>query len=436
MLTKHIMKVIKSSKISAFGGLNFVLNEFEKLDVGKFFNSELPHLATQSKYSWKDIFYSLSSIYFCGGDCIEDTKTVLSNHIDTNPFFKLCSPDTLLRRFKKLACADQYCKTKRGKVDHQFNYNQSLIDVNISFLKKLGELNKDELILDYDNTIVFTEKADSKMTYKKNYGYQPGVCLLNEDKVLYIENRNGNSDAKSFQIDTLGRLFRHLELHEVNKIDKFRADSASYQYDVVSLLKERVTHFYIGGKNSYVEKYFPQINEWEKTIDFQGEEMWIGSILIQPFKKYYKKGEEIPSYRLLVKRKQRPDGQGNVFTGDSFDYWSVLTNDLSCEVKQGLDFYYHRGAVERQFDVLKNDFGWKKLPFSKLAENSVFLLFTSMIKNLYPIILKSLSAKSKLINPSLRMKRFIFRIIAIPAKWIRRSRQWQLRIYGQIPQLI
>ncbi len=67
------------------------------------------------------------------------------------------------------------------------------------------------------------------MTYKRDYGYQPGVGILNEQNVLYIENRNRNSDAKAFQLDTLERMFQHLKDNNISRIDKFRADAASYQ---------------------------------------------------------------------------------------------------------------------------------------------------------------------------------------------------------------
>ncbi|MFC1226810.1 IS1380 family transposase, partial [Pedobacter sp. BG31] len=82
--------------------------------------------------------------------------------------------------------------------------NRTLENFNLEVLKKIGVLDSGELTLDYDNTIIFNEKQDSQMTYKRDYGYQPGVCTINEQFVLYIENRNGNSDAKSFQRDTLG----------------------------------------------------------------------------------------------------------------------------------------------------------------------------------------------------------------------------------------
>ena len=66
------MKILKSSHISPFGGLNFVLEEFEKQNIGSLLQKFLPVLPNQSIYSWKDILYSFWSIYFCGGDCIED----------------------------------------------------------------------------------------------------------------------------------------------------------------------------------------------------------------------------------------------------------------------------------------------------------------------------------------------------------------------------
>jgi len=38
------------------------------------------------------------------------------------------------------------------------------------------------------------------------------------------------------------------------------------------------------------------------------------------------------------------------------------------------------------------------------------------------------------LDPSFRIKKFIFRFICIPAKWIYRSRQYILKIYGK-PEL-
>ena len=61
------MKVLNSSPISPFGGLNFVLEEFNKLKIDKLIKVNLPKLSANSHYQWKDILYSFWSIYFCGG---------------------------------------------------------------------------------------------------------------------------------------------------------------------------------------------------------------------------------------------------------------------------------------------------------------------------------------------------------------------------------
>jgi hypothetical protein len=430
-----MMKVVFSSQINSFGGLNFVHHELESLNIQRSMDSFLPKLPVQSVYSWKDILYSLLSIYFCGGDCIEDAKTVLSKRFGFSPFFKLSSPDTILRRLKELSTQDLFCQTPRGTVTHQYNINDKLARLNIQLLKSWGAFDQSTLILDYDNTIVFNEKADSRMTYKRANGYQPGVCFLNEDKVLYLENRNGNSDAKAFQSDTLQRMFDLLEDQGIVEVDKFRADAASYQFEVVSLLEQKVKHFYIGGRNDYIESYFNQIDHWEKTLDKGGEEIWIGEVTYQPFHKRYKASQTPPTYRILVKRKRRKDRQADLFTKKAYDYRAVVTNDFDCSIKDGLNFYYHRGAVERQFDVLKNDFGWAHLPFSRLSENTVFLYFTGLIKNLYSHVLRrlSLSGRFKKLTPKIRIKRFVFKFIAIPARWIRKARQWYLRLYGSYP---
>ena len=432
MLQNTKMKVLTSKKINAFGGLNFVHNELEKLDIEEILNTYLPKLSPQSKYSWKDIFYTFLSIYFTGGECIEDTKTVLSNHFGYSPFFDSCSPDTILRRMASLSIENENCTTPRGTVDHVHNFNKVMANLNIAMLKSLGTFDQDDLVLDYDNTIVFAEKSDCKMTYKKAYGYQPGVCYLNEEQVLFIENRNGNSDAKSFQDKTLLRMFESLKENNIEKPYKFRADGASYQFDVIKLLKEQNCLFYIAARNSYVEKYFQEVDHWKKTKDKKGDPIEIGEIIYKPFVNKYRKGNEVPSYRLLIKRKVKPDHQGDLFTSDAYDYNAIATNDHEVSLEDGLTFYYHRGAVERQFDTLKNDFGWNNMPFSTLSKNSVFLYFTAIFKNLYKTILTKLSSQYAKVNIKHRMKRFIFSFVTLPALWVKRARQWQLRIYGTL----
>jgi hypothetical protein len=369
----------------------------------------------------------------CGGDCIEDLQTHLRDHFINNPFINIPSPDTVLRRLSGLAQENRTCRTKRGNVDHTYNTNQVLEKLNVLLLKKSGVFEADEITLDYDNTIIFNEKSDSKMTYKRNPGYQPGVCTINEQQVFYIENRNGNSDAKSFQADTLKRMFKLLKNNKIKTVDHFRADAASYQYDIIDFLDNHVENFYIGCKNSYVEKYFTQVTEWKPFINSCEGEMEVGEINITPFQRQAKKqGKDAKIYRLVVKRKLKKDGQYDIFTQDTYEYRAILTNNTDYTVSQIVSFYNHRGNMEKQFDILKNDFGWNNMPFSKLEQNTVFLYLTAICRNLYHKIIQYFSMKTKTLKPTYRIKKFLFRFIIIPAKWVRRARQEQLQLYGPI----
>ncbi len=351
-----------------------------------------------------------------------------------NPFVKVPSPDTVLTRMKQLSEPMERCQTKRGVVDHNYNTNRKLDQLNIKLLKKLGAFKSDKITLDYDNTIIFSEKNDCKMTYKRQKGYQPGVCTINEKYILYIENRGGNSDAKSFQVDTLSRVFDLLENNQCNKIDNFRADAASYQYDIVKLVEAKVHNFFIGCRNSYVEKYYSKITSWQKIKDSTGQYMEVGEITIKPFEKQARDdGHTAKEYRLIVKRKPNKNGQINMITGDAYDYRSILTNNENLSCVEVAQFYNQRGNMEKQFDILKNDFGWNKMPFSKMNQNTVFLYFTAILRNLYNKIIQYFSQKVKGLKPHYRLKKFLFRFIVLPAKWVKRSRQMQLRVYGKIP---
>jgi len=427
------MKVQKSKAISAFGGINFVFDFFNKNKINSLIENTLPRLANQSQYSWIDVINTLTSIYLCGGDCIEDIHTHLKDHFADNPFVRMPSPDTVLRRISQLAVNDCHCKTKRGALIHAYNHNTSVNQLNLSLLKQHGVLDADVLTMDYDNTIIFNEKSDSKMTYKRNPGYQPAVCTINEEYVLYVEGRNGNSDAKSFQEDTLIRVFNMLENNKVKKISHFRADAASYQYEVVKLLEQKVKNFYIGCRNSYVEKYFTQPESWEDVKDKHGDiVLQVGEVKINPFGRQASKIREEPQeYRLIIKRKLKKVRQVDLLTGDEYEYRAILTNNNQLSAVEIAHFYNHRGNMEKQFDIMKNDFGWDNMPFSNMGDNTVFLYMMAMVKNLYNNIINYFSNVAEGLRPQYRIKKFLFRFIILPAKWVRRSRQVILRIYGK-----
>lgn len=427
------MKLLKSTRINPFGGLNFVIKELEELEIGRILETNLPPLASQSMYKWKDLLYSFWSIYFCGGTCIEDLAINLRDNINDNPFFRVPSPDRVLERFKELSLPKDIFTLPRGTSLHQFSLQLLLNQLNLKILCKLNLDRKEAHILDYDNTILFTNKSDSLSTYKRAFGYCPGVGIIG-DKIVFIENRNGNSAAKDLQFQTLTRMFYELE-HQNIKIDAFRADAASYQVDIIDYLNTNVNRFFIRAcMSGALAKKIQEIKQWKK-VDIGKEVLFRAEINFTPFIRTLKRRKQLhklKEYRLVITKIARNDKQINLFTKDAFLYSAILTNDTSLTTDQVVDFYNQRGAIEKEFDVLKNDFGWNNLPFSKLEQNTVFLLFTAMCRNIYQYIIKLFSVNYKYLQPTFRIKKFIFRFICIPTKWIKTARQYKLRVYGNI----
>ena len=98
--------------------------------------------------------------------------------------------------------------------------------------------------------------------------------------------------------------------------------------------------------------------------------------------------------------------------------------------REVVEFYNLRGGKERIFDDMNNGFGWARLPKSFMAENTVFLLLTALIRNFYKFIMARLDVKRFGLKATSRIKAFVFKFISVPAKWIRTARHAEY-LHGQ-----
>ena len=72
----------KSEKISAFGGIFFVLDKFDRI-LSSVIDS---HLGLRSKlvgYQYSEIIRAIFSVFCCGGDCMEDLNLYLKDVLTT-----------------------------------------------------------------------------------------------------------------------------------------------------------------------------------------------------------------------------------------------------------------------------------------------------------------------------------------------------------------
>lgn len=433
MIKLSKIKVLSSKGLSPFGGLNFVLKELDRAGLGSVLNQQLPALGHQSQYQWRDLFYSYWSVFFCGGNCAEDLSGNFRGSLSSIPFLKIPSPDRVLNRIKELALPPSFFNTDRGKAPHHFAVNDPLAQLNLKITNKLFKLSNSKVIVDYDNTLCFHNKKDAKRTYLMDKGYAPGVGFVGS-KIIYVENRNGNNNASTLQDKTLERMFQHLEKQNI-KVGKFRADSASYTHKAIQVIDSNCDTFYVKARqNQSMAEALGTIKQW-KEIRIGSALFYRAEVSYAPFKRTVNRSSSSSSvkpYRLIVTKTQRRDGQINFFTKEASSYSIIVTNDWESTQDEVVFFYNKRGAIEREFDVLKNDFGWKNLPFSNLEQNLVYLQIMALCRNIYHYIISLFSQQFKGLQPTFRIKKFIFRFVCIPAKWIYHARQWHLKIYGNI----
>ena len=260
------MKITTSdSKINPFGGFNFCIDLLEKEGIPRLIDQHLGKRVQLFGFDYSQILMNQLALYFTGGDCAEDINEHLKPHLEKVKGMSVCSADTLLRGVKELSTPDLNFTSPRG-VNHAFNVNLRLNRLLVKALKHTGQVNDQQgYTLDYDNQIIATEKYDAKRTYKSGEGYQPGVASIGEH-IVYIEGRNGNSQAKYKQEQTLNRAFSVLEEQQVS-IKRFRADLASYQKKVVDEVSQRCELFYIRAMRSAdMEQQIGEIKdeEWKK----------------------------------------------------------------------------------------------------------------------------------------------------------------------------
>lgn len=156
------------------------------------------------------------------------------------------------------------------------------------------------------------------------------------------------------------------------------------------------------------------------------------SILLLTFEGFSGKIEHC---RLVVQRQRKRSGtQLDMFEDggeDIYVYRAILTNEWDMDEEAVIDFYNQRGAKEKLFDQMDNDFGWHYLPKGLLKENTVFMILTTIIRNFYAMLLQMSQFRALKVYATTRMKTFINRVVSVVAKWTRSGRQNVLTIYTQ-----
>ncbi len=392
--------------------------------MSELIDNELGSRGKNAVYTYNDIFRNLTNVFLSGGDSIEDINTHFREHLKSIPNNKVPSADTVLRAFSELTTQNTIYKSDANK-SYDFNINKSLNRLNIRTLKLTNQLKEGELYdYDYDNQINANNKWDSKRTYKKNKGYFPGIATIG-NKIVYVENRDGNAHVKFKQAETLERSYSLLESEGI-KINRSRMDAGSYSKEIIDVVDKYSKLFYIrANKSASLFEQINKITDW-KEVEINNITYEVASIAFQQF--YQER-----NYRQVIMREKSSSNQLDLFTQDNYIYRSILTNDHQSTEKEIIEFYNARGTSEKIFDVMNNDFGWKRLPFSFLNQNNAFMIITAMIMNFYNYVISKVAKVFDDLSPRTRLKRFVFRFVTVAGRWVYQARGWVLKLYSKRP---
>ena len=230
---------IKNENITSFGGIYHIMDVFSKLGFEKLTESVLGKRRSSGKaFSHGSIFGSLFFSYLCGGDCLEDIN-VLIGQFRQRPNTLLPGADTVGRGLKELAEENIVYKSETSGKSYSFNTAEKLNTFLLRMIRRMGLIKAGSHVdLDFDHQFVPAHKFDAKYSYKQKHGYFLGWASIG-GIIVGGENRDGNTNVRFHQEDTLRRIMNRVTSELGVVIERFRADCGSFSKEIITFYNER-----------------------------------------------------------------------------------------------------------------------------------------------------------------------------------------------------
>lgn len=231
-----------------------------------------------------------------------------------------------------------------------------------------------EYTLDADATMIEGEKEEAQWTYKKCRGYMPMLGFLYENQLcIYDEFREGNiapaTGQKGFYLECKKRM------PEGTRISNYRADSASYQAELINQLEEdNVKYAMTADLDRAVKPAIKEIGEEEWREPVKGCGYKIAETI-------HCMGQTKKAFRLVVKRELRK--QSDLFEGEGYFYHAVATNWDELDALEVLNWHNQRGEAENFNKEIKIGFGMEQMPCGQTHANAVFMRLGVIAYNLF-----------------------------------------------------
>jgi hypothetical protein len=418
-MSLHFKLTQSSGNHLSHGGFPLVQRLFVEQGLPSLLDSSLPQPSPQAVYTASDVVFSFFYTVMMGGSCLEDLNYA-RGELRQIVGFQAPSADTLRTRLQSWSEENvESFSGPHGRIHDSFNYAPGMN----AALKRTAALSlppkRGGYRLDVDAHVLEHQKPDARTTYNFKQGYAP-LCSFIGPLPVEVEMRGGNTSPKKDIKQHVERTIKALAKEGV-RIKEVCSDAAGYNFELMKWLDKSRRRFYIRAvKCAGMEQQITEISQWHPVQDKRQN-------LLYEWAETTWKG-----YRLIVQRQKKEDGQTDVFSGMAYTYRAIITNDRR-KKSNGLfviNHYNKRGGIERNFDILRNDFGWALMPFDNMSENTAYLLLTALCLNLFEWAKKLLAARTTLLGTTaIRVKNFLLRFASVPAQWVKTGRQIFLKLY-------
>jgi len=306
--------------------------------------------------------------------------------------------------------------------------------------------------LDMDATLLETDKRDALFCYQGFKSYQPlNVYWAEHELMLHSEFRDGNVPAG---FDNLRVLREALALLPpgVEKV-RFRADSASYQHELLSYLDDgrdprfgRIEFAVSADVTPDFKAAAGQAQPWRplpaRESGAPTRREWAEVCFVPHGISHKKWGRE---YRYLAIREPLrqpalPGMEGQLelpfptmtFDGETYKVRALVTN-MDREGEALIAWSNLRcGKSEHAHSIIKNDLAGGRMPSADFGENATWWMVAVMASNLF-VIMKRLALGEGWSKR--RMKAVRFHVISLPARVVNGSRRLKIKLCRGHPSL-
>lgn len=437
--------------LTSFAGLALVAETLRALGLPQSVERNIHLKERQRGFSEAQMVQSLLMMLAAGGESVADIERLRADPgLPELLGHQLPSSETALKFLKsfhdesKISEAKQRLKPgqlaflveETGSLEGLAKVNQQLIAALCSQMAHLKQVVPRTATVDQDATIIESRNRNALYTYEGMPGYQPMVARWAElGLALCDEFRDGNVPAMMQPLLACKRAFAALPKCVTQYF--YRADSASYQHELLAWLSDDNREDGPQGPIGFCisAKMSPELN---RTVLAVAESDW------RPYRAPGSPVDEqrdvaevpfVPSLAAETKH-SRPlryvavrirAKQGELFSdGNSVKHFVVVSNLWEMDAAKLLQWHRQKaGSIEALHDETKNELGGGVMPSRYFGANAAWFRLALLTHNVL-VAMKRLALGPELLDA--RPKRLRFEILWQAARVVHHARRLLLRI--------